>query len=102
MPLGFNSEGEIKSAVWNRASHSDRPSSASFLRVADHAPEAAEGLVSHKDVARTQLRARRIQGLARFETLLRQADRERECGVVYARKHKSKPIRRARWLAFRK
>lgn len=33
----------------------------------------AEGLVSHKEVARTKLLARRSQGLERFETILHQA-----------------------------
>jgi hypothetical protein len=33
----------------------------------------AEGLVSHKEVARTRLLTRRVNGLHRFETILRQA-----------------------------
>ena len=36
----------------------------------------AEGLVSHKEVARTRLLTRRVNGLHRFETILHQADKQ--------------------------
>jgi hypothetical protein len=36
----------------------------------------AEGLVSHKEVARAKLLSRRVDGLHRFETILRQADEQ--------------------------
>jgi hypothetical protein len=48
-----------------------------FLRTETEAPaHQPEGLVSQKEVIRTKLVARRIDGLDTFETILRQADQQ--------------------------
>ena len=76
-----------------RRLQTDRYLLAEMPASAGGAAREAEGLVSHKEVARTRLLTRRVSGLHRFETIFHPG--RRTClGRDEPKEYKSKPTRR--------